>query len=109
MLWDQNTYLNLMLQASNTRNLEGWGRFKPTIENELLCLLLMLEWLVKMRSTGEMNTEQALIHIDIQKNTMRMRLISILDFSVEEADNTINNAIDCVRKELCTKMDWNIL
>lgn len=109
MKWDQNNYLTKMLRSCENENIKQWNILKPHVENELRSLLLMIEWLIQMKSAGEINTEQARIHIDIQKNSMRTRLMSLPGVSMIESEHLINNAIDSVRKELYNQIEWIIL
>ncbi len=69
----------------------------------------MLEWINKMNRQNEMSTEQARIHIDIQKNTMRTRLMTLPNISMMDAEHIINTAIDSIRKKLYEQMDWVII
>lgn len=85
------------------------GKNKIHIENEFKSLIMMLFWLDEMKHSGEMNTEQARIHIDIQKTTMRTRLMSLPGISVIEAEHIINDAIDSIRKEIYDHLDWIII
>lgn len=69
----------------------------------------MLFWLDEMKHSGEMDTEQARIHIDIQKTTMRTRLMALPGISVVEAEHIINDAIDSIRKEIYDNLEWVII
>lgn len=69
----------------------------------------MLYWLDTMQKTAEMNTEQARIHVDIQKTTMRTRLMALPDLNVVETEHLINEAIDSIRKEVYKDLNWIII
>lgn len=106
---DRQSYLKLMLRACEEQQIEQWQNIKAHAENELRSLLLMIEWLAEMKTAGEISTEQARIHIDIQKNTMRTRLMSLPGISMVAAEHLINNAIDSVRKDLYEEIGWVIV
>ena len=70
---------------------------------------MMLDWINKMNDQKEMTTEQARIHIDIQKNTMRTRLMALPAITMIDAEHIINTAIDSIRPKLYEQMDWVII
>jgi hypothetical protein len=69
----------------------------------------MLEWVRKMQKDSQMSTELARIHIDIQKNTMRTRLMALPEITMVDAEHIINGGIDSIRKDLYEKMEWVII
>lgn len=109
MMSEQNNYLNRMLKACEQKPVSNWETIRPYAENEFRGLLLLLDWVGNMKKYGEMDTELARIHIDIQKNTMRTRLMVLPDVTLTEAELIINHAIDSIRQELYQKMGWVII
>ncbi|MES2559715.1 MAG: hypothetical protein V4590_08250 [Bacteroidota bacterium] len=105
----QNMLIQLMLTACEKIDIKQWDTIKPHAEHEFKGLLIMLEWINKMNRQNEMSTEQARIHIDIQKNTMRTRLMTLPNISMMDAEHIINTAIDSIRKKLYEQMDWVII
>lgn len=105
----QNALIQLMLNACEKIAIPHWEQIKPHAEHEFRGLLMMLEWINKMNRQQEMTTEQARIHIDIHKNTMRTRLMSLPNITMMDAEHTINTGIDSIRKQLYDKMDWVII
>lgn len=102
-------FLATMVNACEQAQFAHWQQVKPHAENEFNSLLQIIEWLWEMRKKNEMSTEQARIHIDIQKNTMRTRLMTLPLVSMVEAEQIINTAIDSIRKDLYAKTDWVII
>ena len=105
----QAQYLLAMLDACNKAQFSNWNTIKPHAENEFNSLLQILLWLAKKRQNDEITTEQARIHVDIQKNTMRTRLMTLHSVSMVEAEHIINTAIDSIRTDFYTEMDWVII
>ena len=56
-----------------------------------------------------MTTEQARVYIDIHKNTMRTRLMTLPNITIIDAEHIINTGIDSIRKELYSQMEWVII
>jgi hypothetical protein len=106
---NQTKYLQTMLNACNQAQFTHWPTIKPHAENEFNSLLQILDWLGEMRKKEEMSTEQARIYIDIQKNTMRTRLMTLPHVTMVDAEHIINTGIDSIRKDLYTKMEWVII
>jgi len=105
----QTQYLSAMLDACNKAKFNNWNTIKPHAENEFNSLLQVLLWLAKMRQNDEITTEQARIHVDIQKNTMRTRLMTLPSVTMVDAEHIINTAIDSIRTDFYTQMDWVII
>ncbi len=74
------------------------------IKAELESLLLMLIWLNDMMEKKELSIEEARIHVDIQKNTMRTRLMTLRGMSLLESEHLINAAVDAVRPEIYSEV-----
>ncbi len=98
-----------MLFACEKAEFKNWNSIKPFISNELTSLILMLKWIKDMKLKNEMDAEQARIHLDIQKNTTRTRLMALPDMTMLEADHLINQSIDAIRKEIYEYIGWVII
>lgn len=105
----QNQYIPVMIDACKKSNFKHWNSIEAHAENEFRSLVLMLKWLNEMRTNKEMTTEEARIHIDIQKNTMRTRLMALPNITMVESEHIINKAIDSIRPDLYAQMDWIII
>lgn len=102
-------YLKLMLNGCDFAQIPHWEMIRPHAENEFRGLILIIKWLSNNRKEHSMSIEQARIHIDIHKNTMRTRLMALPGIDMIIAENIMNTAIDSIRKELYTEMDWVII
>jgi hypothetical protein len=105
----QTTHISTMMEACNQTHFTHWQLIKPHAEVEFRSLLLILNWLNEMKHKQEMTTEQARIHIDIQKTTMRTRLMALPEVTMVESEQIINIGIDSIRKDLYKQMDWVII
>lgn len=98
-----------MLAACEEQKIMDWNNIKPRISNELQSFTLMVKWLKEMQVKGEMDTEQARIHIDIQRNTMRTRLMAMPGIDMRTAEQILNRSIDAVRKEIFEYLGWVVV
>jgi hypothetical protein len=109
MIYASSEQLTTMLKSCESVGFLQWNEIKPHAENEFKSLLLTLSWLQEMKGKQNITTEQARIHIDIQKNTMRTRLMALPNVSMLDAEHIINTGIDSVRKSIYSNMDWLII
>lgn len=98
-----------MLEISENLQINNWNQIKPRVSNELDSFILMLEWLKDMKENREISAEQARIHIDIQKNTMRTRLMAMPGIDMLTAENLLNRSIDGIRKEIYDYLGWVVV
>jgi predicted DNA-binding protein (UPF0251 family) len=105
----QQKYLKKMVDSCESSRIVFWPEIKQYAEHEFKSLLLMIDWLEQMKLQEEMSTEQARIHVDIQKNTMRTRLMALPGIDMIIAEKIINSAVDSIRKELYNEADWVII
>jgi hypothetical protein len=105
----QAQYLSTMVNACSKAQFNNWDSTRPHAENEFNSLLQILLWLAEMRKSNEMTTEQARIRVDIQKNTMRTRLMTLPSVGMVDAEHIINTGIDSIRTDFYTHMDWVII
>jgi len=97
--------MSCMITACEQKNFLNWEVVRPHAENEFTGLLLMLEWVGKMQKDIHMSTELARIYVDLQKNTMRNRLMSVAGVTLKDAEGIINRAIESIRKDLFEQME----
>jgi hypothetical protein len=98
-----------MLDACEETAVNAWHLVKPYAEIEFTGLLHMIDWLHRMKQQSKLTTEEARIHIDIQKATMRTRLMAIPGISMTDAERIINCAVDSIRKDVYDKTNWVII
>jgi hypothetical protein len=105
MINDRKSYMSCMISACEQKNILNWEVVRPHAENEFLGLLLMLEWVGKKQKDIHMSTELARIYIDMQKNTMRNRLMSLAGLTLKDAESIIARAVDSIRKDFYEKTE----
>ncbi len=98
-----------MLAKCEQLQINDWARLKPLIAGELDSFLLMLKWIKEMRVNNEISIEQARIHIDIQKNTMRTRMMAYPGLTLVTSDNILNECIDQIRLEIYEYVGWVVI
>lgn len=98
-----------MLGACEQVQIKNWNIVKPLVSSELSSFILMLTWIKEMKLKNEMNAEQARIHIDIQKNTTRTRLMALPEINMIQADQLLNQSIDAIRKDIYEYLGWVII
>ncbi len=105
----QTILIQQMTNACEKMSISHWESIKPYAEHEFKGLLMKLEWINQMKRQKEMTTEQARVYIDIHKNTMRTRLMTLPNITIIDAEHIINTGIDSIRKELYSQMEWVII
>lgn len=99
---NRDLLLQKMLASGNNRKYSE--NVIQQIKVEFESLLLMLAWLNEMMDKKELSVEEARIHIDIQKNTMRTRLMGLPGISLLEAEHLINEGVDAIRSEIYSEV-----
>lgn len=98
--------LNKMVQVFEKLEVDNKEMLAPMVRNELNSFVLMLLWIKDMQQSSEMDTTQARIHIDIQRHTMRTRLMSFPGITLHGAEDILNQCIDVVRKDIFDYLGW---
>jgi len=86
--------------------LTDWNHLKPLLAAELDSFILMVKWIKQMQEINEITIDQARIHIDIQKNTMRTRLSALPGMDLLKVESVLNNCIDSVRTDIYYYLGW---
>lgn len=90
--------------------LEGyWKEVKPYVEKESKNFLTNLAMIAKLKVQGKITKEEALLHIQIQKNTFRTVLLAVEGLGLIAVENALNAAIDAIRKAVNTAIGWSLL
>lgn len=98
-----------MMLTFEQQDIENKKMLSPIIHNELNSFVLMLLWIKDMQEKSEMDAAQARIHLDIQRHTMRTRLMSFPGISVQRADSLLNQCVDVIRKDIFDYLGWVVL
>jgi hypothetical protein len=97
---------NTMMNVCESMKIPAWSQVKPMVANELNSFILMLTWIKQMQEQQLFTKEQARIHIDIQRTTMRTRLMALPEIDILTADHLLNNCVDAIRKEIYEYLGW---
>lgn len=98
---------NKMLECIKLNN--GFLSNEFLVKSELDSFILMLKWLRSMKDASEITIEQARIHVDIQKSTMRARLMVMPGMDMLSAEKLLNQAFDSVRREVFNYLEWIVI
>lgn len=90
--------------------LEGyWKEVKPFVEKESKSFAQNLAMIAKLKIQGKMTREEALLHIEIQKNSFRTVLTAVQGLGLLAVENALNAAIGVIRKAVNTAIGWTLL
>lgn len=86
-----------------------WKEARPFAENEVKAFAENVKLIAKLKLENKINEEQARLYIDIQKNSMRIVLLSIEGLGLLAVEAAINAAIDVIKGTVNTALGWSIL
>jgi len=88
---------------------KDWAEAKPYAEKESKAFAENIKLIAKLKLEGKINEEKAKLHIEIQKNSMRIVLLAIEGLGILAVENAINAALDVIRSTVNTALGWTIL
>lgn len=90
--------------------LEGyWKEVKPYVEKESKSFVQNLAMIAKLKLQGSITKEEALLHIQIQKNSYRTVLLAVEGLGLIAVENALNAAIAAISKTVNTAIGWSLL
>ena len=98
-----------MIEAAKGQLTNHWKEAKPYMENETRAFAENIKLVAKLKLAGSISEEQARLYIEIQKNSMRIVLLTIEGLGILAVEAAINAAIDVVRSTVNTALGWAIL
>ena len=98
-----------MIAQCESFHLNDWNHLKPLLAAELESFILMVKWIKQMQEQKEMSIEQARIHIDIQKNTMRTRLAALPGMDLLKVESILNSCMDSSRVDIYNYTGWVLM
>ncbi len=107
--------LNLAALAKDMLNatkpiLEGyWKEVKPFVEKESKNFAQNLLMIEKLKKQDKITKDEALLHIQIQKNSYRTVLLAVEGLGLIAVENALNAAIGAIKKAVNTAIGWNLL
>ena len=98
-----------MITAAKPALQTYWKDVKPYAEKESRSFVQNLAMIEKLKLQGEITKDEALIHIQIQKNSFRTVLLAIKGLGILTAENAINAAIGAIKNTVNTAIGWTLL
>ncbi len=103
------TLLTQMLDAAKVPLKSHFKEAKPFAKQQFKELLENIKMIAKMKLDGTLTLEKAKLHIEIQKNSMRIVLLTIEGLGLVAVENAINAAIGVVKNTVNTAIGFNLL
>ena len=98
-----------MLTAAKGHLGAGWKEARPYAESEFKAFAENIKLIEKLKLAGTIDEERARLHMNIQKNSIRMVLLTIEGIGILAVENAINAAISVVQDTVNKALGWSIL
>ncbi|MDE3251875.1 MAG: hypothetical protein KGO92_03650 [Bacteroidota bacterium] len=98
-----------MLTAARDSLTSHWKEAAPYAEKEMNAFAENIRLIAKLKLEGKISLEQAKLHVEIQKNAMRIVLLTIEGLGILAVEAAINAAIDAVRTTVNKAIGWTLL
>ena len=98
-----------MLNAAKPILQNAWKEVKPFAEKESKAFAQNLAMIGKLKIEGKITKEEALLHIQIQKNSFRTVLLAIQGLGLIAVENALNAAIAVIASTVNKTIGWNLL
>lgn len=98
-----------MLSAAKPILENYWKEVRPYLEKESKNFLQNLAMIAKLKTQGKISKEEALLHIQIQRNSFRTVLMAVEGLGILMVENILNAAIGAIRKAVNTAIGWTLL
>lgn len=101
--------LNVMLEAAKSVLKTQWKQVKPMAELQLRSTLINLELIAELKLKGKISKDQAALHIEIQKQSIRTTLLSFEGIGIVAAEKALNASLSAVRTLINKGLGWKII
>lgn len=101
--------LKEMLEAAKGELKSQWKFVKPMAELQLRSILFNLELIAELKIKGKITKEQALLHIEIQKQSIRTTMLSFEGIGIVSAEKALNAALAAARTVVNKGLGWKII
>src|SRR5258705_283871 len=98
-----------MLNAAKPILGKYWKEVKPYVEKESKSFVQNLAMIAKLKIEGKITKEEALLHIQIQKNSYRTVLLAVEGLGLIAVESALNAAIGVIKGAVNTAIGWNLL
>ena len=109
MAIDASDVSRKMVQAAADSLKGKWPVVKDFAEAEFKKLAETLALIVRLKAEGKITEDQAKLHLDIQKNTTRMVLLTAEGLSLLIVETAINAALKVVRDTINTAIGFALI
>ncbi len=104
-----NQLVKDMLTAAKGPLSASWKEAKPYAESEFKAFAENIRLIEKLKLEGTIDEERARLHINIQKNSIQIVLLSIEGIGILAVENAINAAISVIQNTVNRAIGWSIL
>jgi hypothetical protein len=101
--------LREMLQAASGVLDKHWREIKPMAEEQFRQFGENIERIAELKAKGDITEEQARLQLNIQRNSIKIVLLSVKGLTTLAVESALNAAVDVVRKTVNTAIGWRIL
>ena len=98
-----------MLAAFKAVFEEKWPEIKEYSEGEAKKLAQAFVMIEALKASGKINEEQAVLHLEIQRNASRMVFLTIEGLGVLAVEAAINAALNVVKDAVNTAIGFELL
>ncbi|MBN2486152.1 MAG: hypothetical protein JXB34_09280 [Bacteroidales bacterium] len=98
-----------MLNAAKTVLKKHWKETKPYAEQQFKTFAQNIQLIASLKLRGEITEEKAKLHLNIQRNSIQIVLLTIEGLGLLAVEEAINAAIDVVKGTVNTAIGWNLL
>lgn len=98
-----------MITAFKGAFLKKWPLIQLYAEAEAKKLAQTMVMIEQLKLSGNINQEQAVLHMEIQKNATRMVLLAIKGLSILAVEAAIKAALDTVKGSVNTALGFTLL
>ena len=106
---DFEKLLQDMLSAAKVVLDKHWKEARPFAEQQFKSFNDNIQMIADMKLRGEITEEKARLHLNIQKNSMQIVLLTIEGLGILAVEAAINAAIDIIKGTVNTALGWTIL
>jgi cobalamin biosynthesis protein CobD/CbiB len=98
-----------MLQAARGVLDKHWQQVKPMAEEQFRQFGENIERIAELKAKGDITEEQASLQLNIQRNSIKIVLLSVKGLTSLAVESALNAAVDVARKTVNTAIGWRIL
>jgi len=100
--------LKKMFIAVAEQSFDNWLSVSGHIEVELEKIAETLQWIIEEKQAGRLSEEQAVHNFFLQKNHSASWLSHVCSIGYLEASKILEIALDAIRTEIETAIEWKL-